>query len=582
MANEQLNKSTITDDLMDRLLKEKSVAYQFQERRHEDWNDNYELYRNKVRTNRLTQRQAVNIPLMKETIKTLLSKIDDPPSVSFKEKDGELDKEIVLQARWDEDFERLNFTGVDIQDKKTVMLYGRAFKKLNFLNDEFDVTALDIFDIVIDPLTDPLDIETAGYLIQQNIFRSLREVLANPRYTKEAKDRLKTYMSTEDAIIQSTKNKEALEAKQERLMAMGVNESDFDTFSAGDVILNLSEHYTKLWDEKKKEFVRYVVVYVDDQIRLMKAPLKELLGVEFLPFVTWGEDLETQDFWSDGPADLVRVPNKVANIFFSQMVENRTLKNFQMYWYDSGIEGYQPQQFAPGPGRLLPAPPVPSGGRISDVLMPVEVSGLDDTMGQIDFLIRLVERGTSATAIEKGVGEKKQTTLGEVETLVGKAAERTFSMAKFYRRSWKELATKWYLILEANDGKTRTLYKTSARGKVWPKKVRSLEWKSKAGYLVETKSSSEQESEASSGIQKMFAIMAQFPQNAALRKIAQRRSLEMLDLTPEELREVEEEEKKIVEQPEQTSMQAESGEDTQLASNIQNNLGELSSLNGQI
>lgn len=78
---------------MERLMVEKKAAIELQKRKHEDWDDNYSLYRNKVKTNRLTQRQAVNIPLMKETVKTLLSKIDDPPEVEWKEMSGDQAKE---------------------------------------------------------------------------------------------------------------------------------------------------------------------------------------------------------------------------------------------------------------------------------------------------------------------------------------------------------------------------------------------------------------------------------------------------------------------------------------------------------
>jgi len=563
----------LSDSLMQKLVKQKTVAFDFQERRHENWDDNYELYRNKVRTNRLTQRQAVNIPLMKETIKTILSKIDDPPSITFKEKTGDMQKELFLQARWDEDADRLNYEGVDIQDKKTTMLYGRAFKKLNFLNDEFDIDALDIYDVIVDPMVNPLNIETARFLIHQNIFRSLREVLANPNYTKKGKKELNKYLSMKEGIIQSQANQKALEAKQERLKAMGVEDKDFAHFQAGDTILNLSEHYPYLWDPKIKEFVRYVVVYVDDRIRLLKEPLKKMLGVDFLPFVTWGDDVETQDIWSDGPADLVRVPNKVLNIWFSQMIENRTLKNFQMHWYDSTQQGYQPQTYTPGAGKMLPAP-----GNPKDTIMPVNISGLEDTLTMIDFLIKLVEKGTSTTATEKGVSEKKQITLGEVEMLVGKSMEMTMSMAKFYRRSWKELASKWYKILDANDGKTRTLYKTSSKGKIWSRKIKPIEWKSKEGYQIISKSSSEQEAENVSGLQKLMAVKQQFPDNPALQRIIQRRTLEIIDLTPDELREVEEFEKKKAEQPQIQVPEMPGQQENQMADGIMKGVRELEGL----
>ena len=535
------------DESITREVMQKDIANAFQKRRHVDWTDNYTLYRNKVKFNRLTQRQAVNIPLMKETIKTLLSKIDDAPIVDWKELSGNMEKEMVLQEKWNADFISLNLEGVDVQDKKNVLLYGRGFKKLNFINGLTKINALDIYDVVVDPLMDPLDIETARYLCHQNIFRSLREVLADPRYDADAKLRLKTYLSSDEAIIQSSKNKEELERKQERLRTMGVGSEEFEKFGAGDTILNLTEQIFHSWDVKLNKWVRYVDVYANDNIRLFHLPLIEAIGVDFYPYVTWGEDVETQDIWSDAPADIVRTPNKILNVWFSQMIENRTLKNFQMHWYDATSKNYKPQTYEPGPGRMLAAP-----GNPNETIKPVEISGLEDTLTQIEFLIKLVEKGTAATAIEKGVSEKKQITLGEVKMLVGKANERVLGMSKFYRRAWQEMAMKWYKINAANvsGGETITLYKTGSDGNIWPKKVKTKDWKSTVGYRAVISSKEAHEEEKVQGLQVLGYIKEQFPNNPALVKIVQKRSLDLIDLTPEEIREVQEAEKKGQAQPE--------------------------------
>lgn len=559
-------------ELIQKLLAEKKSAREFQERRHLDWNDNYELNRNKVKTNRLTQRQAIGVPLMKETVNTLLSKIDDSPIIDWKELAGDKDKEIILQERWNDEFDRLNFEAVDSQDKKTALLYGRTFKKLNWIGKSFDIQALDIFDVVVDPLVNPVDLETARFVIHQNIFRSLRDILADDRYSEDGKRELKNWLTTKEGIYQSTTNKEEWEKKLERLKAMGVNEDEFPLFAGGDLVINLTEHYTQIWNKEKKEFERRVIVYADDKVELLNETLNDLLGIDFYPFVTWGGDLETNDFWSDGPADLVRVPNKILNIWFSQLAENRTLRNFQMHWVDTS-KGYAPQTFEPGPGRQIPAPPLGPGQSIRDVVMPVEVSGLDETLTAIDFLIRLVEKGTGATAIEKGVSEKKQITLGEVQLLVGKAAERAIYLSKFYRRSWEELAMKWYRLIEANESGKRTLYKLSQDGRIWPKTIYPSDWKSKFGYRAIVRSTSEQEEENVKGIQKIGFVRGLFPNNPALNKILQKRALEILDLTPQELREVEEAEKQVL--PPQPELSQPSAEEQQLNQSIQQRLTEL-------
>ncbi len=538
-------------DLIVQRQNEKKIACEFQSRRHLDWNDNYELNRNKVKTNRLTQRQAVNIPLMKETVKTILSKIDDPPMVDWKDIGGNDMKELIVQEMWNDDFDRLNFEGVDLQDKKTVLLYGRGFKKLNWSSDGFGITTPDIFDIVVDPLTDPLDIETARFVIHQNIFRSLREVLADGKYTDKAKDDLKTYLTTPHGVIQSGKNMEELNKKNERLKAMGVKDSDFPLFAGGDVVLNLSEHIYQHWDNTKEMFVRKVMTYVNDMVPLYDETLKECLGVDFYPYVTWGDDIETNDFWSDGVADLVRTTNKVLNVWYSQMIENRTLGNFNMVYYDASNDKYQPTQYEPGPGVMIPAP-----GDPNKTLMPVPIQKLDDNMNAINFLTQIIERGTAATSIDKGVQEGPKTTLGEVEILVGKAMERTQSMAKFYNRSWQELAMKWYALYDANLKMKRTLYKKSPTGKLWPKVVYPSDWRSERGFKAYVKSSSEQEQEKTKGVQRLMFIKQLYPANQSLSRITQQRALGLVDLTQSELREVEEDQKKIDEQAAQMQQSA--------------------------
>lgn len=567
--------SITTDDLMTRLLREKEVAFNFRERRHQEWNDNYELNRNKIKVNRLTQRQAIGIPLMKETNKTILSKIDEPPDIEFKELGGDDEKEMYCQELWNSDTDTANLEGVDIQDKKTVLLYGRGFIKLNYVDKMFKFDALDVFNVLIDPWVNPLDIESARFLIQTNIFKSLREVLSSSRYSSKAKAHLKTYMNSAEAIIQSSENIEMLKEQNERMVDMGVNESDFNTFAAGDTILNLTEHYFNMWDEKKKKYVRYVAVYANDVVRLLTQPVEDMIGVDFLPFTTWGEDIETNDFWSDGPSDIVRNINKVLNVWFSQLVENRTLKNFQMHWFDSTSK-YIPQTYEPGAGKMLPAPP----GNVNETIKPVEISGLDDTIGAIDFLIKLVEKGTGATSLEKGVSEGGQITLGEVELMAGKSIEKMVSMAKFYRRSRKELAWKWYKIREANtaDNEEITLYKSSSKGKLIGKKVMGRDWKSKFGYKTIAKSTSEQESEKMRGVQKWQFIKSAFPDNPIVQKIAQRRILEIGDLTPDELREIKDFEEKKGEMAVQAPMQPQPNNDNQLAQELQQGVGELASL----
>jgi hypothetical protein len=217
---------------------------------------------------------------------------------------------------------------------------------------------------------------------------------------------------------------------------------------------------------------------------------------------------------------------------------------------------------------MLPAPP---GDDINKVLKPVEISGLDDTFAAIGALTQIVERGSGATAIEKGVPEPGQQTLGEVQILVSKATERATAMAKFYRLAWYEYAWKWDALMNANAPKLLKLHKISRSGRAYPKTVLRSDWKSEAGYEPIVRSSSEQEQSDTKSIQKFMFIISQFPNNLVLREIAQKRMLEIVDLTPEELKQVEEAEKQaqMMAQQQMQPQQA-TPEQNQLAQTIQN------------
>ncbi len=526
---------------MTKLVNEKDIAREFQRRRHPAWNEIYELYRNnKVRTNRLTQRQAVNVPLMKETIKTTIAKTDDAPSVDWKEKAGDEMKELVYQEKWDKNFKDNGLELVDIMDKKNVFLYGLSTKFLNLGKSSVTIHVLDTFDVVYDPNMNPLDVETARFIIRQNIFKRLRDVLVDTRYTQSARDKLKDWYATDKGIVQSGKNRIELERKIERLKSMGYTSTEFAYFEGGDTVVNLTEHYSEIWNSEKKSFERRVIVQADDREELCDDLLTECIGVNVWPFEPWYEDGETNDIYPDGLGDLILTPNKILNVWFSQMTENRTLKNFQMHWFDSTKEGYQPQTYEPAQGRMLPAP-----GNPNETIMPVEISGLDDTFDAMNFVTSMVERATGVTALEKGTPEGGQQTLGEIQILVGKSTERAKTISKFYRASWYKVAKKWDAIMQANDFPHESLYKIGGDGKVYEKKITNKDWKSTAGYEPVVASSSEQEAEEVKNIQKWLLVSKQFPQNKVLQRIAQQRQLKLLDLNASELKEVEEEQKRM-------------------------------------
>lgn len=96
---------------------------------------------------------------------------------------------------------------------------------------------------------------------------------------------------------------------------------------------------------------------------------------------------------------------------------------------------------------------------------------------------------------------------------------------------------------------------------MYTKKAYASDWQSKDGYEPSVTSSSEQEQNEVKAVQKWQFVLGSHPNNMTLRRIALKRELELLDLSPEELKQVEEDEKKQIDQAQQQAAMGGGGGD---------------------
>jgi hypothetical protein len=518
-------------------------AFLFQQRRHPEWTDNYELYRNKVILNRLTQRQAVNVPLTKETIKTIMANTDEFAAIEYEELGNDKDKEIFFNELWKDSVIKDKMELKDVVDKKQEYLYGRSWWKLNIVGGKFESEIKEPFDMLVDRYVDPTDLETAHYIIEQGIYHSLDELSANPLVDADALERLKMFYSTKDGLVKAEQVTQQMQDKNQRMQEMGV--PDVQLPHLGTTMVELKVHYFKIWDDADQQDHIHVVLRSVGAVGdgtgsgaevLFGKPLMDILGVDFYPFVTWADDPERNDFYSDGIGDICRVPNQVLNVWFSQLVENRTLRNLGMHFFDATAkEGWSPQGWMPEAWGFYPLP-----GKPEDVLQSVEIPDLTESLDEMNFVKDLVASATAATAAKKGEAERGDVTLGEVKLVTAAATERITSITKFYLLAKKEFADKWAKLMIANADKLDEvkLFKKSYKGNYFSKTVKAKDWKSKDGYTCRVVSSSEREQESIKTVQKLQAVAAQFPGNPAMQKIYQQKLLDFADLTPDEQNQV--------------------------------------------
>ena len=168
----------ISDEvIIEQHRREKNDSVQFKERRTEQWNENYLLYRDKVQTNRLTQRQPVNIPVIRETIQSWISKIDEQPQLHFSPRGRtKRDKrgEVFVNEMWNLTYDREKLDLKDNIEKKIVGLQGRSFKYWHYSEGQVKCSIIDPYDVDIDPRVNPFDLNTAAYLNHKNIYILLR------------------------------------------------------------------------------------------------------------------------------------------------------------------------------------------------------------------------------------------------------------------------------------------------------------------------------------------------------------------------------------------------------------------------
>lgn len=522
------------DEIDLRVQRYREGAYNHQERRHEDWREIYGLYRDNVITNRLTQRQSVNVPLMKESIRTMLSKTDEFTDIYFESLSGDKQKEIFINEYWQWYYKQDNLELKDIVDKKQVGLYGRSVMKLNLFDGRPTAEVLEPYDWLCDRYADPSDIDnTAMYQAHINIFRSISDIESNEMYDQDKIVQLRTQYATAMGLIVSSENAEALQAKNERMQDLGL--TDINNPEVGQTYVELSEHYIKLWDEESERLVIHLRVTADT-ITLMDKPLEDLFGINFFPFSTWADDVEKTDIWSDGMGDIVKTPNKILNSFFSSLIENRTLRNFGMHFYDAtASDKWIPQTYDPVPFGWYP-----TAGDPNKTTKQVEIPDLSESIDEMNFIIGMVERATASTATEKGVQEKGDVTLGQVKLMLANSNERIISVAKFYRLARIDFGTKWYKFLMANEKwiKPVELYKKSAQGNYFKEIVTPNDWKDEVGYVCKVVSSSERDQKNIEQVQKLQAVSNMFPNNVPLKNILKKKALDLVDLSPEEIKEV--------------------------------------------
>lgn len=542
---------------MQMLLKNKTDGFAYRERREEEWRENYTLYRGKVTINRLTQRQSVNIPLLKTNIRSMLKDIDDMPILYFENLDNNKQAEVFKNEYWKDtmDFNRTELQ--DIVDKKQVCIFGRSFDQWQVINGKVVMNITDPEDILVSRYTNSYNIHSSRYLIHTNIFIPLSVLERDEKYEKSAIRELKEYFISQDGIDKSQQNERILQEKNKKMEDMGFDKVNDPIL--GEKYVAITLHFVFRAEDEDEEEQIYLYVEAEDRVLLMKKKLEEVIGEtedhffrNHYPYCTWADDLEMQDFWCDAVADIIRPNNKVLNAWYSQLVENRTLRNLNMNLFDSSLEGWAPQTWEPRAWGMYGVP-LNGVNKIDNVFKPLPVAELSESLDEIMFVVQMSEKATATTATQQGVAEQKQITLGEVQLALGEAKERIKGMSKFYTQAWKDRALMFIKLIEASGDKLNDI-KIYNKGRnsdnIYQREIGVKDWKSKLGYRFKIWSQDEKNTDNTRILEKVNAAKVNMPDNPKVDEIFKRKLLEFADITPDDINEAMrfEEEKRTAQQ----------------------------------
>lgn len=538
------------------LRNNRDEGYNYKYRRSLNWTEIYELYRNTVITNRLEQRQSVNIPVMKGQIRSLLKDMDDMPVIYFENLDNDKQAELFLNEYWKYTVDKNNMEEQDIVDKRQELLCGRTFDQWQIKDGRVIMTVQDPEDIKVSRYTNPFDLHSSRYLIHDNIYVPLSSLKKNTDYDQTAIAELEEYFQSQDGIIKATENEKQVVEKAQKMRDMGV--PDVEDPVLGETYVELALHFVYRDNEYQKgakegdapvEVPTQIFLYVlaQNMKLLMKKPLEEVIGVtvdhfwrNHYPYNSWADDLERQDFWSDSVGDIILVPNKILNAWFSQLVENRTLRNFGMHYYNSRIEGFTPQTMQPIPWGWYGIP-VPDNGSIDAVIKKVDVPDLSESLDEMVFLVGVMEKATGATSGQQGVPSERKITLGEFQATLTEAKERVKGMSKFYTPAWKRRGEMFLKLIEAAPDKIEAvkLFKKGRNSnEVYAREVAPKDWITKLGYRTKVWSQDEKDLNDVNTLQKQSAVKQAMPNNHKVQEIYQRKLLEWANYTPDEINEI--------------------------------------------
>lgn len=307
----------LRNKIVDQVITEIQFARTFKQGKVKNWKINEDLYYGR-KINQEYARANVDLGLMQSHVHTILSKIDNPLKFKFtKRKEAQLERVKLLNSLRTFDSQRDDWDIKDIAGKKQCVIYGRAI--YSYYADSIDEYSphlgnIDVYDFLIDPSANGIDIETARYLGDYGVVydrSELEDGIASGKFLKDATNNVLLGQSNSNNWNQEQVNK--------------INRTqDQNVWQVNKEISTESNDKFKFWrwgtTYKGKRY--YVLLSDSSRNAIRVEPVADMFTSDLWWYWSYAAFVDLTEFWTPSFCDYVREVFMAQAVSINQMLDN--------------------------------------------------------------------------------------------------------------------------------------------------------------------------------------------------------------------------------------------------------------------
>ena len=301
--------------IISQVLNEIEFARNYKQGKTQNWKINEDLYYGR-KINQEYARANVDLGLMQAHVHTILSKIDAPLVFKFiKRKPSQYERVINLNALRAYDQARDDWDIKDLVGKKQAIIYGRSINSYFADSDNGykpHLNPVDVYDFLIDPAANGIDIETAQYLGDYGV------TLTRQQLKEGVKSGL--YLRTETNELLAG-NSNATETSQEQVNKDN-RTRDTNVWKTQKEIAGSDKFKFWRWGTTF-EGKRYYVLITESAGQAVRIEeLKDVFTSGLWWYWTYAAFPDLTEFWTPSFCDYVREAFMAQAISVNQMLDN--------------------------------------------------------------------------------------------------------------------------------------------------------------------------------------------------------------------------------------------------------------------